>query len=243
MNKENLNKIAIIIPAYNEEKYIEETVKRCLEVLPDVVVIDDGSSDLTNSIAKKVGALVLKHKVNKGKGVALRTAFNFALENGFSGIITIDADHQHNVDEIQKFINFLSSSKEDVDIILGNRMKNPENMPWIRYVANKFTSWLISKRSNTRIPDVQSGFRYISRKVLKNIKTKSNRFEAEPELLLRASLKGYKIVSIPVSTIYYKNAISYVHPIKDALMFLKMFVQSFLWKTNSHDIDEQSQSK
>jgi len=243
VNKENLNKIAIIIPAYNEEKYIEETVKRCLEVLPDVVVIDDGSSDLTNSIAKKVGALVLKHKVNKGKGVALRTAFNFALENGFSGIITIDADHQHNVDEIQKFINFLSSSKEDVDIILGNRMKNPENMPWIRYVANKFTSWLISKRSNTRIPDVQSGFRYISRKVLKNIKTKSNRFEAEPELLLRASLKGYKIVSIPVSTIYYKNAISYVHPIKDALMFLKMFVQSFLWKTNSHDIDEQSQSK
>ncbi|GAG57995.1 unnamed protein product [marine sediment metagenome] len=95
MNKENLNKIAIIIPAYNEEKYIEETVKRCLEVLPDVVVIDDGSKDLTYSIAKKAGASVLRHKVNKGKGVALRTGFDYALENDFSGIITIDADHQH----------------------------------------------------------------------------------------------------------------------------------------------------
>ncbi len=243
MNKKILNKIAIIIPAYNEEKYIEETVKRCLEVLPDVVVIDDGSKDLTYSIAKKAGASVLRHKVNKGKGVALRTGFDYALENDFSGIITIDADHQHNVDEIQKFINFLSLSKEDVDMLLGNRMKNAKNMPWIRYVANKFTSWLISIKAGVKIPDVQSGFRYISRKVLNNIKTKTNRFEAEPELLLRASLKGYKIVSIPVSTIYYKNAISYVHPIKDAFMFLKMFVQSFLWKTNSHDIDEQSQSK
>ncbi len=240
MNKENLNKIAIIIPAYNEEKYIEETVKRCLEVLPDVVVIDDGSKDLTYSIAKKAGASVLRHKVNKGKGVALRTGFDYALENDFSGIITIDADHQHNVDEIQKFINFLSLSKEDVDMLLGNRMKNAKNMPFIRYIANKFTSWLISKRSNTRIPDVQSGFRYISRKVLNNIKTKTNRFETEPELLLRASLKGYKIVSIPISTIYYKGVISNVHPIKDAFMFLKMFVQSFLWKTNSQDIDEQS---
>jgi len=243
VNKENLNKIAIIIPAYNEEKYIEETVKRCLEVLPDVVVIDDGSKDLTYSIAKKAGASVLRHKVNKGKGVALRTGFDYALENDFSGIITIDADHQHNVDEIQKFINFLSLGKEDVDIILGNRMKNPENMPWIRYIANKFTSWLISIRAGIKIPDVQSGFRYINKRVLKNVKTKTSRFEAEPELLLRASLKGYKTVSIPISTIYYKNAISYVHPIKDAFMFLKMFVQSFLWKTNSQDIDEQSQSK
>jgi len=243
VNKENLNKIAIIIPAYNEEKYIEETVKRCLEVLPDVVVIDDGSSDLTNSIAKKAGALVLKHKVNKGKGVALRTGFDYALENDFSGIITIDADHQHDIDEIQKFINFLSLSKEDVNIILGNRMKNAKNMPFIRYIANKFTSWLISIRTGVRIPDVQSGFRYISRKVLENVKTKTSRFETEPELLLRASLKGYKIVSIPISTIYYKGIVSNVHPIKDAFMFLKMFVQSFLWKTNSHDIDEQSRSK
>jgi len=238
VNKKILNKIAIIIPAYNEEKYIEETVKRCLEVLPYVIVIDDGSKDLTYSIAKKIGALVLKHKVNKGKGVALRTGFDYALENGFSGIITIDADHQHDVGEIKKFIDLLSSSKEDVDIILGNRMKNAKNMPWIRYIANKFTSWLISKRANLKIPDVQSGFRYINKKVLQNVKTKTSRFEAEPELLLRASLKGYKIVSIPVSTIYYKNAISYVHPIKDAFMFIKMLIQSFWWKNNSKKLNK-----
>jgi len=238
VNKKILNKIAIIIPAYNEEKYIEETVKRCLEVLPYVIVIDDGSKDLTYSIAKKTGALVLKHKVNKGKGVALRTGFDYALENGFSGIITIDADHQHDVGEIKKFIDLLSSSKEDVDIILGNRMKNAKNMPWIRYIANKFTSWLISKRANLKIPDVQSGFRYINKKVLQNVKTKTSRFEAEPELLLRASLKGYKIVSIPVSTIYYKNAISYVHPIKDAFMFIKMLIQSFWWKNNPKKLNK-----
>lgn len=232
MDKKIINNVVIIIPAYNEEKYIEKTVKKCLEILPNVIVIDDGSKDLTYSIAKKAGVLVLKHKVNKGKGVALRTGFNYALDKGFSGIITLDADSQHNVDEIKKFIDFLLSNKESIDIILGNRMANPKGMPFIRLVANKFTSWLISKRANLNIPDVQSGFRYISRKVLENVKTKSNRFEAEPELLLRASLKGFKILSIPISTIYHKGIISNVHPIKDSLMFLKMFIKSFLWKNN-----------
>lgn len=233
MDKKIINNVVIMIPAYNEEKYIEKTVKKCLEILPNVIVIDDGSKDLTYSIAKKAGVLVLKHKVNKGKGVALRTGFNYALDKGFSGVITLDADSQHNVDEIQKFIDFLLSNKEGIDIILGNRMENPKGMPFIRLVANKFTSWLISKRANLNIPDVQSGFRYISRKVLENVKTKSHRFEAEPELLLRASLKGFKILSIPISTIYYKGIISNVHPIKDPLMFLKMFIKSFLWKNNS----------
>jgi len=232
VNKENLNKIAILIPAYNEEKYIKKTIKQCLEILPDVIVVDDGSKDLTYSISKKAGAFVLKHKVNKGKGVALRTGFDYALENSFSGIITIDADHQHNVNEITKFIDFISSSKEDIDIILGNRMNNIKDMPWIRYIANKFTSWLISIRAGVKIPDVQSGFRYISKEVLKNVKTKTSRFETEPELLLRASLKGYKISSIPISTIYYKGIISNVHPIRDTFMFLKMFIQSFFWKMN-----------
>jgi len=233
VDKKIINNVVIIIPAYNEEKYIEKTVKKCLEILPNVIVIDDGSKDLTYSIAKKAGVLVLKHKVNKGKGVALRTGFNYALDKGFSGVITLDADSQHNVDEIQKFIDFLLSNKEGIDIILGNRMANPKGMPFIRLVANKFTSWLISKRANLNIPDVQSGFRYISRKVLENVKTKSHRFEAEPELLLRASLKGFKILSIPISTIYYKGIISNIHPIKDSLMFLKMFIKSFLWKNNS----------
>ncbi len=232
MYKKIINNVAIIIPAYNEEKYIEKTVKKCLEILPNVIVIDDGSKDLTYSIVKKVGVLVLKHKVNKGKGVALRTGFNYALDKGFSGVITLDADSQHNVDEIKKFIDFLLSNKEGIDIILGNRMENPKGMPFIRLVANKFTSWLISKRANLNIPDVQSGFRYISRKVLENVKTRSNRFEAEPELLLRASLKGFKILSIPISTIYYKGIKSNVHPIKDSLMFFKMFIKSFLWKNN-----------
>lgn len=233
MNKENLNKIAILIPAYNEEKYIKKTIKRCLEILPDVIVVDDGSKDLTYPIAKKAGALVLQHIINKGKGVALRTGFNHALDKNFHGVITIDADHQHNANEITKFIDFISSSKEDIDIILGNRMDNIKDMPWIRYIANKFTSWLISIRAGVKIPDVQSGFRYISKEVLKNVKTKTSRFETEPELVLRASLKGYKISSIPISTIYYKGIVSNVHPIKDAFMFLKMFVQSFFWKTNS----------
>jgi len=232
VNKKILNKIAIIIPAYNEEKYIEKTIKKCLKIVPNIIVIDDGSKDLTYSVAKNTGVLVKRHKFNRGKGVTLRTGFNYALKRDFTGVITLDADSQHNVDEIIKFIDILSSSKKDIDIILGNRMDNPKGMPLIRFIANKFTSWLISKRVNRKIPDAQSGFRYISKKVLKNIKTKSNGFEAESELLLKASLKGYEILSIPISTIYHKDIISNINPIREAFMFFKLLIQSFLLRDN-----------
>ena len=103
-------------------------------------------------------------------------------------------------------------------------------MPFIRLATNVFTSWLISVIAGKKISDVQSGFRYLGHDVLKNIKLETKNFDTEPEILLRASWMDYKIINIPISTIYHKNFVSHVNPFKDTLKFFKLIFKSLGWK-------------
>jgi len=234
---EKTEKIAILIPAYNEEKYIEGVILECLKYNLDIVIVDDGSKDSTKEIIKKFlkktgqnipNIILLEHTVNRGKGEALKTGFNYAKEKNYKGVITIDADGQHRVSEIRNFINEVESSEPD--IIVGSRFQNVKGMPFIRLATNFITSWIISLIAGKKINDVQSGFRYIGKKFLENIKLETKNFDTEPEILLKAGWHNYVIKNIPITTIYHKNFISHVNPVKDTIKFFKLVFVSIYWK-------------
>ena len=235
LKKKNSNsKIAILIPAYNEEKYIKRVIKDCFKYRLDIVIVDDGSIDNTLETVKSIPVpknfkiILIKHSKNLGKGQSLKTGFSYIVKNNYSGVITIDADGQHKTSEIKNFLNVIE--KENPDLIIGDRLGNTKNMPFVRLATNVFTSWVISNIAGIRVSDVQSGFRYISIKALKNIKLETKNFDTEPEIIIQVSWLGYNIKNIPISTIYNKNFVSYVNPFIDTIKFFKLVFNSYKWK-------------
>ncbi len=167
--------ICILIPGYNEEKMIGHVVSKARKVISDIIVVDDGSVDNTYQIAKSAGAIVIRHEVNKGKGAALKTGFQYALEHNYQAVITMDSDGQHDADDIPNFLNALNVRK--ADIIIGSRMKNISTMPAIRKVTNKLTSYISSLLMHQKVDDSQSGFRLITSDVLRSVKLESDRYD------------------------------------------------------------------
>lgn len=215
-------KVCVVIPAYNEAKTIGNLIKQLKQQNLDIVIIDDGSIDNTYQIAKASGASVLKNDTNQGKGISLTKGFNYALSCNFDAIITMDADGQHEPQDIPVFLN--SAAHSNNTIFIGNRMANVKNMPWLRLITNKSMSWLISSIIKQHIPDTQCGFRLIKKDGLERIKLQSNKFEIESELLIKASRLGFKIESVPITTIYTGEK-SKINPFIDTLRFIRFIVK------------------
>jgi glycosyltransferase involved in cell wall biosynthesis len=215
-------KICVIIPAYNESGHILNLIRDIKRYMVDILVVDDGSTDDTFSIAKDLGVQAMLNLNNQGKGASLIKGFKYALENGYDAVITMDADGQHLAQDIPLFIE--SAKALDTAIVLGNRMAHVEKMPFLRVATNKFMSWLISKISGQNIPDSQCGFRLIKKEVLKSIELKTFKFETESEVLIKASRMGFKIVSVPVKSIY-ANEKSRINPFVDTLRFLMFLLR------------------
>jgi len=222
-------KIAILIPAYNEEANIQRVIKKCLPFKLDLIVINDGSTDKTLEKVKAFKKIkILSHLKNQGKGKSLQTGFNYALKKDYQGVITLDADDQHETQEIPLFLKEIK--KTNADLIVGSRFHNTKGMPFIRLATNLFTSWAISKIIGKRIEDVQSGFRYLSRRVIKNIRLETNNFETEPEMVLKANLLGYRIKNIPIKTIYHQGNKSQVNKFLDTIKFFRLVFRGLSWK-------------
>ncbi|MCJ7804499.1 glycosyltransferase family 2 protein [Patescibacteria group bacterium] len=227
-------RIVILIPAYNEEKYVRRVIKDCIRYSLNMIVVDDGSLDQTATIVKKLEKskkyplILLEHAKNKGKGAALDTGFKYIVEKGYQGVITLDADAQHDTKEIRKFLQMVE--KEKPDLIIGSRFQNTQGMPFLRLATNYFTSWIISKLAGQKVEDVQSGFRYISTKVIKNIELRTKNFETEPELILKACWLNYKVKNLPISTIYYEDFVSEVNKLTDTIKFFKLVFKSLVWR-------------
>jgi glycosyltransferase involved in cell wall biosynthesis len=228
-------KIAILIPSYNEGTRICKVVRNCLGYNLDIIIINDGSTDNTSEALsefdhqKNNKVIIINHPINKGKGEALKTGFAYAINNNYSGVITIDADGQHDTTEINDFLAEIY--KNDPDLIVGSRFNNTKGMPFIRRSVNYFTSWIISSIAGKKIEDVQSGYRFIKTDVLKNIKLETKNFDTEPEILLKAGWFDYKITNIPIKTIYFLDDFkSHVNPVKDTIKFFKLVTISIKWK-------------
>lgn len=209
-------KYVVLIPALNAERTVAQVVVDARKELEPVVVIDDGSSDATGEVARATGATVLRHDVNRGKGGALKTGFAWALERGFDGVITLDADGQHLPGEIPKFID--ARAQTGADLIIGGRAHLFGGMLPRRRNANRFSAWTISIAAGVRVTDSQSGFRFYSADLLRKLKLRTNGFDMESEVIVRAGRGGLKIVTIDIDLGFVDGlSTSHYKPLKDTL--------------------------
>ena len=209
-------RIVAIIPALNAERTVPRVIEQARQHIEPVIVIDDGSTDRTGDVARAAGAIVLRHEVNRGKGAALRTGFQWARENGYDGVITLDADGQHLPSEIPKFIREREAGGED--LIIGGRSHLFGQMLPRRRNANRFSAWCIAKCSGVPITDSQSGFRFYSARLIDGIDLRTDGFDMESEVIVRAGRRGYRIVTIPIELGFVDGlSTSHYKPLKDTL--------------------------
>lgn len=222
-------KTCVIIPTYNESKTIAGLIRQIRNLGLDTVVIDDGSTDTTPDQASESGAVVLKNRINLGKGASLVSGFHYVLSKDYDAVIIMDGDGQHLPEDIPSFL--AQAAFPEKNIIIGNRMNQTKNMPLVRILTNKFMSWLISLIAKQKIPDTQCGFRLVKRQILEKLNLKTSKYEIESEMLIKSSRLGFKIDSVAIKTIY-KGEKSQINPISDTLRFFKYIIRE-LWITRN----------
>ncbi len=211
---------AAVIPAYQDEKHIGDIVRRTRERLDHVVVIDDGSSDQTAQRAREAGAEVIVHDENRGKGEALKTGLGHWFDQEVTWVSLLDSDGQHLPEEIDRFVAAAAAATRP-SFFIGNRMNDLAGMPFIRRIVNRYMSRRISRLCGQEIPDTQCGFRMLDRQLIPGLLGGGHRFDYETEVLIIASRKGYRIESIPITTVY-TDQVSKIHPLRDAFRFFKL---------------------
>jgi glycosyltransferase involved in cell wall biosynthesis len=213
--------VAALIPCYFEAKRIRDVASRVKLQLDTVLVVDDGSTDGTESEARASGVEVLRHTVNQGKGAAIKTGLRALAERaGIAYAMVLDGDGQHSPEEIPRFLAAANETK--APMLVGTRMSDTRKMPFVRKMTNRFMSWQISKVCGQSVPDTQCGFRMIQRDLLPAmVAIETTKFDFETEMLVVASRRGCQIAAVPISTIYGDEK-SKIHPVRDTIRFMEM---------------------
>ena len=227
-NPAPLDDLAAVIPAYHAARHLPDVIDRVARhVRRDwIVVVDDGSGDDTGAVATRAGATVVVHAHNLGKGAAIRTGLAKAQELGPGFAILLDADGQHNPDEIPSFVARQRETR--ADMVVGNRLVRTANMPWLRKATNYVTSAVVSLLARRRVPDSQNGYRLVRLAHFRKFPLTTSRYEIESEMIIRAGRAGGKIASVPIQTIYGDER-SFINPFVDTGRFLRMVAKSFFW--------------
>jgi glycosyltransferase involved in cell wall biosynthesis len=207
-----------VIPCFNEAAHIGAVVTDVKKFLPNVIVIDDGSTDSTAEKAKLAGAEIIRLKKNSGKGAALRAGWRRAGELNCDRVLMLDGDGQHSANDIPKF--FECAVNSGAKLIVGNRMKNPAAMPWLRRKVNLWMSKRISHLTGAQLPDSQCGFRLAHLETLLSLPIVANRFEIESEMLVAFLAAPEKINFVPIRAVY-KNEASKIRPFADTIRWLR----------------------
>lgn len=214
----NFNSVCAVIPFYNERETLEIVLNETSKYVHFIIAINDGSNDDTYvDLDKEQKIKFINFDRNYGKGKALSIGFDEAVSSGFENVITLDADLQHEPKYIPKLIEGLRS----FDIVIGNRLKNLKGMPIQRKLSNKLTSFFLTIKTGQNILDSQCGYRAYRAEVLRKVKTNLFGFEAESEILVKASKKGFKIGFVDITTIY-GNEKSKMRPFQAILGFLRV---------------------
>lgn len=216
----------MLIPAYNAGEYLPDLLHLAKEYIPlhDIIVVNDGSDDDTESVVRSSGCMLLSHTKNQGKGAALRTGFDFVNSRQYDVVITMDADLQHQPKDIPRFIEEYSA--HHLDIIVGNRLGAKKNMPLLRVMSNTITTFLVKARTGAAIADSQCGFRCIASGVLRKFRITTDGFEAETEFLIKAAASGCSFGSIPIESIYAGEKSSMTH-LTTTMNFIKVLFKQY----------------
>jgi glycosyltransferase involved in cell wall biosynthesis len=224
MNKSDM---PVLIPTFNESEKIGSVVRKIRDCGYSVIVVDDGSSDGTAVEARRSGAEVLSSDVNHGKGATLTRGFRHFLTRKYPALAIMDGDGQHDPFELDRFLAAMDTGPAEV--VVGNRMGNPEGMPWDRRLTNRLMSRVISGLAGQNIEDSQCGYRALRRAVLERVSFHTQHFEIESEMLLEASRAGFRIASIPIQSVYDGEK-SRIRPFLDAARFVKFLISYFFRK-------------
>ncbi|MGD9172190.1 MAG: glycosyltransferase family 2 protein [Candidatus Thiodiazotropha sp.] len=224
-------RIAAVIPVYNEVATIRSVVERTLHHVDQLIVVDDASVDgSAEELAGITGITLLTHSRNLGKGSSIQLGFNYALQQGFDAVITLDGDNQHSPEEIPGLLRV--AEEHPNAIVIAARLKQRENAPKLRLFANKFADFWVSWAAGYTVVDSQSGFRLYPSQVLKlvcNRLANAKGFVFESEILIEAAHNNLYSVSVPIESIYHQGGRhSHYKPWKDTWLIVRMIAGKLL---------------
>ena len=205
-------KITIGIPAFNEEKNIASIITKLRKISDSIIVCNDGSSDMTEEIAKEMGVIVISHEKNLGYGAAIRSLFEKAREMELDSLITFDGDNQHRIEDINSV--FEPINEGSADIVIGSRFLNErtENVPTYRKAGIRLITKVTNLSIKEKLTDSQSGFRGYNKKALKEILVSDEGMGVSTEILIKGSNLGLKIAEVPIK-VNYEGETSTHHPV------------------------------
>ena len=195
-------KIIVGIPAFNEEKNIATIITKLADITDTIIVCNDGSSDLTLDIAKKMGVFVINHEKNLGYGAAIRSIFLKAKEMNGDVLVTFDADGQHRIDDIKNVIKPIVN--QEADLVIGSRFldESEKEIPQYRKVGIKVITKITNSSIKEQLTDSQSGFRAYSKKVIAELNPSELGMGISTEILIKASSKKFRITEVPIKILY-----------------------------------------
>jgi len=194
-------KITVGLPAYNEEKNIAKIIVKLKKIADQIIVCDDGSTDLTSRIAESLGAIIIKHPKNLGYGSAIRSIFLKAREINAEVLVTIDADGQHKIEDIENVVKPVADGQADISI--GSRfLGKDDNAPKYRKLGINIITKVTNSSLSEKITDSQSGFRTYNNKVLQALTPSDSGMGISTEILIKSSNLGFKIAEVPTEILY-----------------------------------------
>ena len=204
-------KITVGIPAYNEEKNLAKIIVKLKKMVDQILVCDDGSTDSTCAIAESLGVTVIKHPKNLGYGSAIRSIFLKAREINSKVLVTIDADGQHKIEDVNKIIKPIVDGQADISI--GSRfLDKHDNAPKYRKLGINIITKVTNSSLSEKITDAQSGFRAYNNKVLQSLTPSDSGMGISTEILIKSSNLGFKIAEVPTE-IQYEGDTSTQNPV------------------------------
>jgi len=204
-------KVYIVIAAFNEERNVGTVVRNLRKHnYTNIVVVDDCSQDKTSNSARKAGATVLRHVVNRGQGASLRTGIEYALQHGADAVVTFDADGQHRIKDLPAMLKPVINKQ--VDVTLGSRfLRNPKKIPFVRRMTLRIAIITQNLFYGIRLTDAHNGFRVLSRKAAKKITITCDRMAHASEIAEQIHVHKLKFKEVPVIINYTDETLQHGH--------------------------------
>lgn len=215
-------KTVLVLPVYNESRYLAKVIIEAKKYVDLVITVDDGSRDPSHEIAEKAGAIALRHRINLGKAAALKTGAKAALKLGADIIVFMDSDGQHLPSDLPRFIEPIK--QDGFQIVIGCR-KGGHKMPFVRRMGNLSLEMAARILFGITIKDIQSGYRAFRADVYDKLEWKSQRYHADAEMTVRTGKYHLKYKQIFIDTIYHDDFKGMT-----VIDGIKLLFQIFLWR-------------